>query len=299
VLLAPTDAPGQPVLAERRLPSRKSGLNVESGLNDGICAAPVHCTRFRGGEAGGETATRGSARGRARLGIAGFAGGVVAAGAVVLGTRRRLIAAAWLQVVPAAGAALAYGIAAPLGGSGFIAAFVAGMVFGAIRRDEGGEVTRLTEEVGDVLSGVTLLVFGAVLLSPTLHTIDWRIGIYAVASLTWWHAAGRDRAAGHGARGRTVAFLGWFGPRGLASIVFALIVVEEAHLPHTDTLLSAVYATVGLSVLVHGVTAAPFARRYASWFASHPPARRPAMESVPAEAHRLRGRFTTTEATTP
>ena len=305
VMLAPTDAAlGQPVLAERRLPSRiRQGLNVESGLNDGICVPLLFIAlafaEAEAGEIGDAHAVRLVVE-QIGWGIAGgFAGGVVAAGAVVLGTRRRLIAAAWLQVVPAAGAALAYGIAAPLGGSGFIAAFVAGMVFGAIRRDEGGEVTRLTEEVGDVLSGVTLLVFGAVLLSPTLHTIDWRIGLYSIASLTVVRMLPVTIAMlGTGARGPTVAFLGWFGPRGLASVVFALIVVEDAHLPHAGTMLSATYATVALSVLVHGVTAAPLARRYASWFESHPAESRPAMESAPAEAHRLRGRLPTTEATT-
>jgi len=301
-MLAPTDAAlGQPVLAERRLPSRiRQGLNVESGLNDGICVPLLFIAlAFAEAEAGkiGDAHAVRLVVEQIGWGIGGgLAGGVVAGGVVVLGTRGRLIAAAWLQVIPAAGAALAYGIAAPLGGSGFIAAFVAGVVFGAMSRDENGEVTRLTEEVGDVLSGVTLLVFGAVLLSPTLRTIDWRIGLYAVTSLTVVRMLPVAIALlGTGARGLTVAFLGWFGPRGLASIVFALIVVEEAHLPHTDTLLSAVYATVGLSVLVHGVTAAPFARRYASWFASHPAESRPAMESVPAETHRLRGRFQTAE----
>src|SRR5204862_35369 len=72
-----------------------------------------------------------------------------------------------------------------------------------------------------------------------------------------------------GARRPTVAFLGWFGPRGLASIVFAVIVVQEADLPHATTILLTTYATVGLSVLLHGATAAPLARRYAAWFSSH------------------------------
>jgi sodium/hydrogen antiporter len=93
---------------------------------------------------------------------------------------------------------------------------------------------------------------------------------------------------GTGARRPTVAFLGWFGPRGLASIVFAAIVVQEADLPHASTILLTTYATVGLSVLAHGVTAAPLARRYSSWFASHPLGARPAMESVPAGTHRWR-----------
>lgn len=305
VVLAPTDAAlGQAVLAERRLPSRiRQGLNVESGLNDGICV-PLLFIALALAEAEARKIGDGHA---VRLvveeigwGIAGgLAAGVVSATTVVLGIRRGLIAPGWLQVVPAGGAALAYGIATPLDGSGFIAAFVAGMVFGALRRNEGGEVTRLTEEVGEVLSGAALLVFGAVLLSPTLATLDWRIGLYAVGSLTVVRMLPVAIALlGTGARRPTVAFLGWFGPRGLASIVFALIIVEEAHLPYTETMLSAIYATVGLSVLVHGLTAAPLARRYASWFASHPSDRLPPMESVPAGAHRVRGRLSTADRPT-
>jgi sodium/hydrogen antiporter len=301
VVLAPTDAAlGQAVLTERRLPSRiRQGLNVESGLNDGICVPLLFIVlavaEAEAGKIGDAHAVRLVVEQIGWGTAGGLAAGTVSAAAVVLGIRRGLIAPGWLQVVPAAGAALAYGIATPLGGSGFIAAFVAGMVFGALRRNNGGEVTRLTEEVGEVLSGATLLVFGAVLLSPTLGAVGWRIGLYAVASLTVVRMLPVAIALlGTGARGPTVAFLGWFGPRGLASIVFALIVVEEAHLPHTGTMLSAIYATVGLSVLVHGVTSAPLARRYASWFESHPADRMPAMESIPAAAHRSRGRLATT-----
>ena len=79
-----------------------------------------------------------------------------------------------------------------------------------------------------------------------------------------------------------------FGPRGLASIVFAVIVVQQADLPHANTILMTTYATVGLSVLLHGTSAAPLARRYVNWFASHPAGARPAMESVPAGTHRWR-----------
>jgi len=94
---------------------------------------------------------------------------------------------------------------------------------------------------------------------------------------------------GSRARARTVAFLGWFGPRGLASIVFAVIVVEEAQLPGTNTILLATYVTIGLSVLAHGISAAPLAARYARWYGSHPEHLRPEMESVHVTAHRTRG----------
>jgi NhaP-type Na+/H+ or K+/H+ antiporter len=86
-----------------------------------------------------------------------------------------------------------------------------------------------------------------------------------------------------------VGFLGWFGPRGLASIVFAVIVIEESQLPHEHLIVLAIYLTVGLSVLAHGITAAPLARRYADWYESHPHGEAPAMESAPVEATRPRG----------
>jgi NhaP-type Na+/H+ or K+/H+ antiporter len=296
VLLAPTDAAlGQAVVTEPRLPSRiRQGLNVESGLNDGICVPLLFIVlavaEADAGEVGAAHAVRLVAEEIGYGILGGIIAGAVAGAALTFAGARGLIERTWVQIVPVAGAALAFGIAAPLGGSGFIAAFVAGMTFGALRRrSEGGEATLLTDELGEVLNGVTLLVFGAVLLWPALDDLTWQIVLYAVASLTIVRVVPVALAMlGTGARRPTIAFLGWFGPRGLASIVFALIVVQEADLPHATTILLTTYATVGLSVLVHGVTAAPLARRYASWFASHPPDAMPAMESVPAGTHRWR-----------
>jgi NhaP-type Na+/H+ or K+/H+ antiporter len=91
---------------------------------------------------------------------------------------------------------------------------------------------------------------------------------------------------GSRARPQTVGFVGWFGPRGLASIVFAILVLQEAQLPHTDTILLATYITVGLSVLLHGLSAAPLARRYARWYEAHP---RNPMESRSVAGQRPRG----------
>jgi NhaP-type Na+/H+ or K+/H+ antiporter len=93
---------------------------------------------------------------------------------------------------------------------------------------------------------------------------------------------------GSNARLPTVGFLGWFGPRGLASIVFAAIVVEESNLPGQELIVAAVSVTVGLSVFAHGFTAAPLAQRYAEWFASHPSDQMPELESAPAEVSRPR-----------
>ena len=296
VILAPTDAAlGQAVVTEPRVPGRiRQGLNVESGLNDGVCVpllfAAVAAADVQSHISGGRSA---STLVLEEIGY-GVAGGVAAAllvaAVVVYAGRRDLIDGAWRQVIPAAGAALAYGTANALDGSGFIAAFVAGMVFRAVIKRDPGDMNRLTEEVGSVLNGVTFVLFGAILLGPALGELSWQLALYAVLSLTVVRivpvAIGM---LGTHARVPTLGFMGWFGPRGLASIVFAVILVEESKLPHEHLIVLAIYLTVGLSVFVHGLTAAPLADRYADWFERHPRDKAPPMESVPTEVTRTRG----------
>jgi NhaP-type Na+/H+ or K+/H+ antiporter len=275
VVLAPTDAAlGQAVLANQRVPARiRQGLNVESGLNDGICV-PLLLIILAAAESEAHTSGSGAALRivveEVGYGVlAGVAVGALAAAVIVLAGRRELIAAAWLQTVPVAGAFLAYGVAAPLGGSGFIGAFVAGMTFGHLARRDTEPLDVFTDELGQLLNGVTFIVFGAVLLGPALEALSWSIVGYALLSLTLVRMVPVALAliGTHGRR-PTVAFLGWFGPRGLASIVFAVIVVEDSHLPHVSTILTATYVTIGMSVLLHGLSAAPLADRYASWFSA-------------------------------
>ena len=152
------------------------------------------------------------------------------------------------------------------------------------------ELNRLSEEVGAVLNGVTFVLFGAILLGPALGELNWQLALYAVLSLTLVRMVPVAIAMlGSHARLPTLGFLGWFGPRGLASIVFAVIVVEESNLPHVHLIVIAIYLTVGLSVLAHGLTAAPLAERYARWYERHPRETPPQMESAPSEVTRARG----------
>jgi NhaP-type Na+/H+ or K+/H+ antiporter len=277
VILAPTDAAlGQAVVTYKRLPSSvRQGLNVESGLNDGICvplfliALTVAQAEEEGGGVAGAVRVVFEKIGYGIVG--GVLAGVLAASVVVYAGKRRWIGGSWLRVVPVAAAVLAFTFAEEIGGSGFIAAFVGGMVFGGLRRRDSSEVGELLEEAGAMLGAVTFIVFGAVLLGPAVGDATWQIVLYAVLSLTVVRMAPVAVAAlGTGARPPTVAFLGWFGPRGLASIVFALLLLEEGGLPGDDVILSTVFVAVLLSVLAHGITAAPLARRYADWAEAHP-----------------------------
>ena len=296
VILAPTDAAlGQAVVTEPRIPRRvRQGLNVESGLNDGICVpllfGAVAAADIESHIAGGRSASTLLLEEIGYGVLGGAVAGALVAANVIHAGRRDLIAATWRPVIPAAGAALAYGAASALDGSGFIAAFVAGMVFRGLLGRDPGELNDLCEEIGGVLNGVTFLLFGAILLGPALGEVSWRLLLYAALSLTIVRMLPVALAMlGSAARTPTVGFLGWFGPRGLASIVFAVIVIEESQLPQEGTILLAVYLTVGLSVLLHGLTAAPLADRYARWYEAHPRDRVPAMESSPAEVSRPRG----------
>ncbi len=273
IILAPTDAAlGQSVVTSPRLPVRvRQSLNVESGLNDGICV-PLFLIAVAVAEAEDGAIGHGAATQlvleKIGYGIVGGAlAGITAAVVIVYAGRRRLISAPWLQVVPLAGAMLAFGLAEAIGGSGFIAAFVGGMTFGGIRRRHGGEVSYLLEQAGALLAAVTFVVFGAVLLGPAIGNLTWQIALYAILSLTLARMLPvAISMLGTGAKRPTVAFLGWFGPRGAASIVFALLLLEEEQgLPNQELILTVVFVTVGLSVLAHGASAAPLATRYANW----------------------------------
>ena len=275
VILAPTDAAlGQAVVTLPRLPSRiRQGLNVESGLNDGICV-PIFLivlavAEAEAGAIGDGAAVRLVAEQIGYGIVAGVVAGAVAAAVVRVAGTHGEVDAAWLQIGPLAGAALAFGIAAPIGGSGFIAAFAGGMVFGGLRRGGSERVDSLLDEAGAVLGAITFVVFGAVLLGPGLGHLTAAMVGYALLSLTVVRMLPvAVSLLGSGARPPTIGFLGWFGPRGLASIVFAVMLEEGSELPHEETILLTVYATVGLSVLLHGLTAAPLAGRYAAWFES-------------------------------
>jgi sodium/hydrogen antiporter len=293
-MLAPTDAAlGLPVVTNPRLPSRiRQSLNVESGLNDGLCPAADHLPHHRPGRGGlGEVDPLLVVLEEIGFGVIGG----VAAGALGALVLRRFGARGWMegtwrQINALATPLLAYGIAVALGGSGFIAAFVAGITFRIVAADQAKGATFLAEQSGELLNAVTFLLFGAVLLGPALGELDWPVALYAVASLTLVRMLPVALAmVGTGVHRVTVGFLGWFGPRGLASIVFVLILLEETELPERPLLAAVVTWTVALSVYAHGLTAGPAATRYADWYAARHEDHGVMPESTPVAQQRPRG----------
>jgi NhaP-type Na+/H+ or K+/H+ antiporter len=268
-MLAPTDAAlGQPVVTNKAVPPEiRASLNVESGLNDGICVPILFL--FLGLALGhvGEGGPLGLAVGlfAQQIGI----GLAVGAGFAWLGRRlikscaeRGWITEAWMGLPVAALALLCFATAQGLDGSGFIACFAGGLLFGGLVKKHKDELLHAAESTGSLLSLLTWTVFGAVVIPVTFGGLTWPIAIYAILSLTvirmlpvFLSLIGLEiDAAGK-------LFIGWFGPRGLASIVFVVIVIG-AKLPGGETLTTAVAFTVFLSVVLHGLTAVPFATAF-------------------------------------
>ncbi len=268
-LLAPTDAAlGQSVVAAKVVPVRiRQAINVESGLNDGIAlpavllfAALASASQAQSDAAGWiEFALLQITLGPLAGAIVGALGGRV----VDRAAEKQWSTTAFQGIAILSVALLSFALAELVGGNGFIAAFVSGMVFGNTLRNPCTYLFEFMETEGQLLMLITFLVFGAALLPESLEHLDGRVLLYAVLSLTVVRMLPIVISLwGTGLKLPTQLFLGWFGPRGIASILFVLLILEEADVAHAEQLFAVTIVTVALSALLHGVTAAPLAKRY-------------------------------------
>ena len=295
-MLVATDAAlGQKVVTDASVPARvRQALDVESGLNDGLAvpfflvALDIANAELKGGVPSAVLHNAASQIGWGLLGglAAGIGGGLL----FRLAEHRGWLGGGWRQILPLATAILAFAVAAGLGGSGFIAAFVGGMAFGRTS-GEHGAAGLFTEETGDLLAAGVWVGLGALVLGPVVTHLTWQVVLYAVLSLTVVRMVPVALALlGRGVRAPTIAFIGWFGPRGLASVVFGLLVLERG-VPEQNTLLATGTVTVALSVILHGLTSAPLVARYHRWYERHVAAAPEAEEAAPASMPRQRRQF--------
>ncbi len=293
-MLCSTDAAlGQRVVTDTSVPARvRQALDVESGLNDGL-AVPFFLVALDLANAelttGITWAVVHNATDQIGWGLAaGVAAGLLGALLFRFTARRGWVGSEWRQILPLATALLAYALALKLGGSGFIAAFVGGMAFGRFSGEQGSGSTLFTEEAGGLLAAVTWIGFGAAAIAWAIPHLTWHVVLYAALSLTVVRMVPVAIAMlGKGVRAPTVAFIGWFGPRGLASVVFGLLVIERG-VPQGATLLVTVIVTVALSVVLHGLTSAPLVGVYHRWYESHARSHPKAEEAVATTVPRQR-----------
>jgi NhaP-type Na+/H+ or K+/H+ antiporter len=265
--LAPTDAAlGLPVVTNPAVPGRiRKLITVESGLNDGIVTPVVMLALAGAASAEGAPGAPGLGKALAELGIGVLVGGgvgLVGGRALQWARRAGWAAEDFAGIAVLALALVAYTAALSVHGNGFVAAFCGGVVFGATAGRRGPAELVFLEQVGGLVSLLVWFAFGALAIPILVGGVDLLVVLYAVASLTLIRMVPVAVACtGAGLDRRTVLFVGWFGPRGLASLVFALLALEELG-PAAAGAVSIIGLTVLMSVLVHGLSARPLATRY-------------------------------------
>ncbi len=265
-MLAPTDAAlGKAVVTDERVRAEiRQGLNVESGLNDGICVPILFVflalATASGHEEGGTTLLALTLFAE-EVGI-GIAVCVVlvfpAVRVLVWAAQRGWVTESWRHLSVAALAVGCFATAQTLGGSGFIASFVGGLLFGWLTRHrETHPFLVASEAAGDSLSLVTWVIFGATVIGQAAGSLTWQVVLYALLALTLIRMLPVFLVlTGLPLKADEKLFAGWFGPRGLASVVFIVIVLGE-NLPGHGTLAATVACTVVFSILGHGLSANP------------------------------------------
>jgi len=263
-MLAPTDAAlGKAVVTDESVPSEiREGLNVESGLNDGICVPIlfVFLALATSVNSEGGTSMLAAKLMAQAIGIGVVVGLVLTSLAVWMIKRFTdlgWVSETWRQLPVPALAVSCFTVSQMLGGSGFISCFVGGILFDRIEKQHKHRLLMAAEGTGDTLAVITWVVFGAAVVGQSVGSFSWEVLLYALLSLTIVRMLPVFLVLG-GMKLRTdeKLFMGWFGPRGLASIVFAVIVLNK-HLPGGTTISMTVVCTIVLSILAHGISANP------------------------------------------
>jgi NhaP-type Na+/H+ or K+/H+ antiporter len=268
-MLAATDAAlGKGVITNKAVPARiREGLNAESGLNDGLCV-PVLLV-FLALATGTEASEEGGGLGLALELVAreiGIGLGVavvlvpIAIKLLAIGARRDWFTDVWAQIPVVTLAFACFAVAQSLHGSGYIAAFVGGLLFGYYAKEQTHKLVIAGEGTAELLAMVTWIIFGAAVIGQSWAGMTADVVLYSLLSLTVIRMLPNVIAlTGSGEKLETKMFLAWFGPRGLASIVF-FIIVASANLPAESVLQHVVVCTVTLCVVAHGLTANAWAK---------------------------------------
>jgi len=272
-MLAPTDAAlGKAVVSNKDVPDKiRQGLNVESGLNDGICVPILFVFLALALDTAGDQTPRALVLELVvkEIGIGLAVGLVLTFISLVLlkiARRRKWLTRTWMQIPVVALALSCFAVAQLLGGSGFIAAFSGGLLVGVLdshlSREAKDEFLLASEGTGDTLALITWVIFGSAVVGQVITSFSWTILLYSLLSLTVIRMLPVFISlTGSGIDTEGKLFIGWFGPRGLASIVFAVIVIESG-LPENRQLTMTVACTILLSIIAHGITANSWARAY-------------------------------------
>lgn len=281
LILSPTDAAlGQAVVTGEQVPLRiRQTINVESGLNDGIALPPILiCFAILSGSGGGNMdfsywftfIVKQFLFGPIIGGFVGWLGGVI----VEKYSKKGWMSHTYQMLASVAISILAYSLAEHLGGNGFIAAYFAGLMLGTQSEMIRERIREFGEAESQVLIMFIFLLFGMILVPLSYEHWDWRAWIYAMLSLTVIRIVPVALSlVGSGLDKKTVWFIGWFGPRGIASVLYLLMAVIYLGVDGYETVVGVISLTVLLSIFLHGLTAMPFSKLFSEKDESRSPSK--------------------------
>ncbi len=271
IILTPTDASlGQAVVSNPLVPARiRQTLNIESGLNDGI-AMPfllLAISLALASEAGPEGLLGWTLWGSQQIvfgALVGLGVGYIGIRFTAWGLQSGWMTGEYSKIAAITLPLVAFGIAEMVHGNGFIAAFLLGATAGNVPvRVNRKPLSEHMEVEVELLMVLTYLIFGAVLLEPALRNLESSVIIYALLSLTVVRMLPVFISMiGAHVRLATTLFMGWFGPRGIASILYIYTVLDTEGIVNETLIYTATMITVFLSIFAHGITAAPAAKWY-------------------------------------
>jgi len=251
-----------------RVPQRiRQAINVESGLNDGLALPLVLITLSLAASTEGLDQSFGWGTWTLKQVILGPAAGalvgILGGWLLSISQRHGWMTHVFQDLASLSLSLLAYALAHLIGGNGLLAAFVAGLTLGTTARHVCTCLWEFAESEGQLLVLISFMIFGALMAPLALNFADWRLWLYAGLSLTVIRMLPAALSLiGMGLRPSSLAFVGWFGPRGLASILFVLLMLNRYQLEHGSLILNIVSLTVLVSIYAHGLSAAPLAALY-------------------------------------
>lgn len=270
LILAPTDAAlGKAVVTDKKIPQKiRESINVESGLNDGI-VFPLLITVLllivSGEELGSDTHWIAYLLQQISLGfIVGAVSGFIGAKGLSLAVKKEWIREVYKNLSPVSLAILTYYVAEHVGGNGFIAAFVAGAFFGNFSKLMDEKTETFLESEGEVLILISFLVYGITFIPATIEYWNVEVVIYSLLSLTLFRMLPVALSLiGLKLSLSTKLFIGWFGPRGIASILYVMTVAHKIEsVDVSNTLFSVITLTILMSIILHGLSAKPLVNLY-------------------------------------
>ena len=269
-ILSPTDAAlGQAVVKSEGVPIQiRQSISVESGLNDGIALPPILIVMaLLGAEAGEhEGAWLGFVIKQVTLGpVVGFAVGFIGGKLMQVTADKGWTEETFQRLSALPLAILAFAFAESVEGNGFIAAFVAGLGLTAAITSQSvkHQVQEFGETEGMQLILVVFLIFGLAMVPAAVPYWGIREVVYALASLTVLRMLPvAISLIGAKLDWQTITFVGWFGPRGIASVLYLLMAVAAIGIEGHEQVMSVIVLTIMISVFVHGISATPLSLRY-------------------------------------